>query len=115
MKSALADLQRTIEKHQKAGPFRYPPELRHAIVETAESLRRDGLSLTAVSEELSLPYETVRRWTAKYPKAVAQPALRRVEVVDAKPHGSLTLVSPNGMRIEGASVDEIVALVRALG
>jgi hypothetical protein len=41
--------------------------------------------------------------------------MKRVEVVVAPTSRSLTVISPNGVRVEGASVEEIIVLVRALG
>ena len=117
MTSAFADLQRAIRKHQSAGPLRYPKELQAEIVAAVEAGRADGHSWDALSKELAIPYETLRRWTAKAsmtPKADRPVAMRRVEVTN-RASGSLVLVAPSGVRVEGASVEEIVALIRALG
>ena len=81
-----------------------------------ESRRADGHAWDALSEELGIPYETLRRWTAKAdaaPKSAAPVLMRRVEVAEVS-SSSLTLVAPSGIRVEGASVQEIVALVQAL-
>jgi hypothetical protein len=40
--------------------------------------------------------------------------LRRVQVVDPQPARELTLVSPTGVRVEGASVTDVIAILQAL-
>jgi hypothetical protein len=117
MKSAFANLQRAIRKHQSAGPLRYPRELQAEIVAAVESRRADGHSWDVLTAELAIPYQTLRRWTAKAnpkPRVDGPVAMRPVEVVE-RGSGSLVLVAPSGIRVEGASVEEIVALIRALG
>ena len=117
MNSAFASLQRAIRKHQSTGPLRYPRELQAEIVAAVESRRADGHSWDSLSEEFAIPYETLRRWTAKANatrKSDGPVAMRRVEVAEPLT-GPLTLVAPSGIRVEGASVEQIVALIRALG
>lgn len=85
----------------------------------AEQRRREGASWMAIATELGACFETVRRWCGGGSVAAAR-QLRRVEVV-AEPvlqgpvRPALTIVTPSGLRIEGAALDDVVALVRALG
>ena len=116
MDSAFAGLQRAIRKHQSQGPLRYSKKLQAEIVAAVETRRADGHSWNALSEELGIPYETLRRWTAKAgtPAKSGPVAMRRVEVTSGAP-SSLTLVAPSGVRVEGATIEQIVALIQALG
>ena len=73
----------------------------------------------AIATDLGACFETVRRWCGGG-RVPAARQLRRVEVVaepvlQAAARPALTIVTPNGLRIEGAVLDEVVALVRALG
>lgn len=69
-----------------------------------------------IADEIGASFDTVRRWCRD--GAGESRALRRVEVVAepivASPRTSFTVVTACGLRIEGASIDEVVALERAL-
>lgn len=72
----------------------------------------------AIATELGACFETIRRWCLAGESTSRQ--LRRVELVaEPVPPAALRLspvvVTPNGLRIEGAGLDEIIVLVRALG
>lgn len=94
----------------------------------AEQRRRAGASWKAIATELGACFETVRRWCGGGTLGAAAGAhaervarqLRRVEVVaepivNVRARIPIAVVTPNGLRIEGVGVDEVVALVRALG
>ena len=112
-------LRRDLRRHGGARGKRFEPELRRRIVAFAERRRREGASWMAIATELGACFETVRRWCGGGGVPAAR-QLRRVEVV-AEPviaptaRASLVVVTPNGLRIEGAGLDEVVALVRSLG
>lgn len=77
-----------------------------------EHVEHDG------ERRLSACFETVRRWRVKAESAVTR--VRPVEiVVDRAPvidaPSTLKIVTPNGLRIEEARIEEVVTLVRALG
>lgn len=109
----LATLQQAIKRIGGGRAARYPAKLRGEIVDLIKERRANGETWTEIGADLGLPYETMNRWSKKVIGASA--AMKRVEVVVAPTSRSLTLISPNGIRVEGASVEEIVALVRALG
>ena len=112
-------LRRELQRRGGARGKRFEPELRQRIVAFAERRRRDGASWMAIATELGACFETVRRWCGGGRVAKAR-QLRRVEVV-AEPvremagHPALAIVTPNGLRIEGVAIDDVVALVRTLG
>lgn len=72
-----------------------------------------------IATELGACFETVRRWCGGGNVPSAR-QLRRVEVI-AEPavtmsaRAPLAVVTPNRLRIEGISLDEVITLVRALG
>lgn len=116
-----ARLRRELKQRGRTRGKRFDPELRARMVAFAESRRRDGASWMAIATELGACFETVRRWCVA---STPTPALRLrpvevvsddVVVVEARGARTLTVISPGGLRIEGAGVDEVVALVRALG
>ena len=93
---------------------RYPPALRRAITTLARQRRVHRGGLTAVARELDLPRWTLKLWMRTTPT----PRVRAVNVVPdvastAAAPGPV-LVLPNGIRLEGASLDALAALLRAL-
>jgi transposase-like protein len=112
-------LRRELQRRGGARGKRFDPELRRRIVAFAEHRRRDGASWAAIATELGACFETVRRWCGGGSLAATR-QLRRVEIVaepivDVRPHRALAVVTPNGLRIEGGGIEDVVALVRALG
>lgn len=111
-------LRRDLRRHGGARGKRFDPELRRRIVAFAERRRREGASWMAIATELGACFETVRRWCGGG-SSPAAPQLRRVEVmaepVVERACRALVVLTPNGLRIEGMGLDEVVALVRALG
>ncbi|HXH07205.1 MAG TPA: hypothetical protein VNI83_11505 [Vicinamibacterales bacterium] len=93
---------------------RYPPALRQAITALARQRRAHRGGLTAVARELDLPRWTLNLWMRTPPA----PRVRAVTVVpDVAPTAAAlgpVLVMPNGIRLEGASLDALAALLRAL-
>ncbi len=113
------DLRRDLRRHGRARGKRFAPELRQRIMAYAERRRREGASWMSIATELGACFETVRRWCGGGSVPTAR-QLRRVEVI-AEPvvavaaRASLAVVTPNGLRIEGVGLDEVITLVRALG
>jgi hypothetical protein len=113
------DLRRDLRRHGRARGKRFAPELRRRIIAYAERRRQEGASWMSIATELGACFETVRRWCGGGSVPAGRP-LRRVEVI-AEPvvamstRAPLAVVTANGLRIEGVSLDEVVTLVRALG
>lgn len=40
--------------------------------------------------------------------------MRPVDVIDAPPAGTVTLVSPTGLRVEGVAIADAIAILRGL-
>lgn len=62
-----------------------------------------------VSRALGIPAATLARWSARRSNATVVP----VEV-DLPPAGTVTLVAPSGLRIEGVAVVDAIAILQAL-
>jgi hypothetical protein len=77
----------------------------------------------AIANELGACFETVRRWCVAAPAAMVSspPARIRPVRVVAEPaievvaQSAMKVVTPNGLRVEGVTVEQVVALIRALG
>jgi transposase len=109
----LSLLRRALSGHRPARGKLYAPKIQSGVVEFAHGRRADGASWKQIAGELGMRFETVRRWCAREP---SRPALRPVQVVDAAPPGrGVAVVSPSGHRIEGLSLEDAIAVLRALG
>jgi len=80
-----------------------------------------GESVSAVARRLEVTPLTLERWLASAPQEAAPPVMREVVVRDAAgaPAGEqgemgLTLVTPDGFRVEGLAAAELVEILRAL-
>lgn len=115
-------IRREVERQQgeaQGGRLRYKPALRRRAV--AYLGRREGAGQTAwtVSQEVGLPWQTLRRWQqagegeAERTSVFRQVALARDERQVA-PQAGLVVQGPQGLRIEGLSIRELAELWRSL-
>ena len=92
---------------------RYSREEREAIVEQVRRLRSEGMTMTAVVAEVGVSQMTLAKWLKA---ANPGPAFLPVVVAPTTPPpASLTLVTPAGYRIEGLTMDALLALLGRLG
>ena len=94
---------------------RYPLALRRKVMAIARRRQAHGVGLATIARELGLAEWTVNLWLRKN----TVPVLRAVEIVPATslaPAAVTTpvLITPQGLRIEGATVDALAMLLRAL-
>ena len=111
-----AAIRLAISRHVPACGKRYPRELQSRATALAQELRREGWSWARIAEHLGSRMETVRRWCLRDdpPRGVSR--MRAVEVVtDGGGAGGLAIVSPSGIRVEGATLADVIAVLRALG
>lgn len=82
-------------------------------MEFAQTRRADGAGWKEIATELGLRFETVRRWCMSAGSGLP---LKRVEVLeDIGVSGSgLSVVCPSGHRLEGLTVGDAIAVLRAL-
>lgn len=94
---------------------RYSPALRSRILDVVHARRAQGASWAQLAEQLDVSLETLRRWYATTStKGVTR--MRRVRVVAERPASSgVTLVSASGNRVEGLTLEQVIAMLRALG
>jgi hypothetical protein len=89
---------------------RYPAELRLLAVRYWEQVQGEGSSLSAAASALG-----VRRWTLQRWVGAEEPGFRPVALVDdVVVDQAITVVLPQGVRVECASVEVAAALLRAL-
>lgn len=93
------------------------PEMRALRVEAihyARTRRQGGASRRTIAEELGVSLVTVRRYLGE--RSAGSSGELRAVVVTPSTHAShgAVVVTPNGFRIEDLSVEDVVAIVRAL-
>ena len=107
------ELRRRVERLQRDRPgFRFSPALRARITTWVIAQRERGAWWCDVSRAIGVPAETLKRWAT--PRAESTAAMLPVEIVDAPPVGTVTLVAPSGLRIEGVAIDAAIAILRGL-
>ncbi|MFO0737348.1 MAG: hypothetical protein U0270_15770 [Labilithrix sp.] len=109
-------LKQELAAQERGRGKRYDRALRERIVAFAAERRSQGRSWAAIATELGARFETVRRWCqAKRPTAPTALALRPVEVVAERASTPLAIVTRSGLRVEGATIDDVIALLRVVG
>ena len=116
MDRELRDLRRELAGLVRGAGHWYPPALRERITAWTRRRRADGASLREISGEIGMSWETLRRWST--PIASRETALVPVEVVDDERtdhNRSFVIVTPRGLRIEGITLADAIAIARELG
>lgn len=93
-----------------------------AIRQRALALNDLGLSYKAISDQTGIPYYTVLNWRTRRGqfKQVATVTVPTSNVVESKPavtiqnSGTVTVTTPQGYRIDGISLDQLVVLLGKL-
>ena len=73
--------------------------------------RAAGAGWSEVAYELGVSAVTLKRWLAARSVPTDQATLRPVVVSDASAPQTLTLVAPSGLRIEGVSLADVIAIL----
>ncbi len=108
----LRDLRRRVARLQRGPGTRFSTLLRERITAWVTERRARGDWWCDLSRELGVPAQTLKRWAA--PRADRVVAMLPVDVIDAPPAGTVTLVSPTGLRIEGVAIADAIAILRGL-
>ncbi len=108
----LRDIQRALAKFRKRRTTRYPPLLRERIAAWVAARRERGDWWHEIAEPLGIAEQTLARWAE--PRAADGTTMLPVDVIDAPPIGTVTLVAPSGLRIEGVAIDAAIAILRGL-
>lgn len=110
-----AAIRVAISRHVPARGKRYPSELQARATALAQELRLDGWSWTRIAAHLGTRVETVRRWCLREEGPRAPTRMRAIEVVAERGSGDIAIVSPSGIRVEGVTVADVIAVLRAFG
>ena len=101
-------------RRRGGGRFRTPAGLRDEVAVWATKLRSEGHGVGQIAAAIGMSETTLGKWLS--PK-VSAGELRRVRVAtDAASSGrpGLVVVTPEGYRLEGLSIDEAVDVLRRL-
>lgn len=71
-----------------------------------------GYQWGALSRALGIPAKTLQRWTMT--RTERPLSLRPVDVIDDPAVRTVTIVSPSGLRIEGVTIADAIAILRGL-
>lgn len=108
----LRELQRAIAAVKRRRIRRYSATLRMRITAWVAERRAEGAWWCDVARPLGIPAQTLVRWSA--PTARDGLAVLPVDVIDAPPAGTVTLVSATGLRVEGVAIAAAIAILRGL-
>lgn len=86
--------------------------LRERIATWARRRRERGDWWCDLAREVGIPAVTLKRWTVQRTRDVV--TMRPVDVIDAPPIGTVTLVAPTGLRIEGVAIVDAIAILRGI-
>jgi hypothetical protein len=109
-----SSLRAALASHEPGRGKRYPRDLKARIIEFGRARRDEGVSWERISDELGISYETVRRWCLAAESKTSR-AMVPVRVVAEGTDRPVTVGSPSGYSIEGLTLQQAVAVLRALG
>ena len=108
----LRGLRRHLGRIRRGRGRRFPAGLRTRIITWCVARHAQGAEWAALASALGITARTLQRWTP--PDRTPPVALRPVTVLDAPPARALTVVTPHGLRVEGVTVADVIAIVRGL-
>ena len=116
-------IRREVERQQgeaQGGRLRYKPALRRRAVAYLERRENAGQTASTVSQEVGLPWQTLRRWQqAGEEQGEKHAAFRRVALAGEEGRTSrqvdLVVQGPRGLRAEGLTISDLAELWRSLG
>ncbi len=109
----LRELRRRLDSIPRGRGRRIPLELRAQVTAWVAKHRKRGDSWSELVRKTGVSMLTLQRWSSS--SAHGTVMLRRVEVAEAAPaERTVTLVSPTGIRIEGVTIAEVIAILRGL-
>lgn len=112
------ELREALGKADRSGTGSpYPDALRQAAVAYHRSRKSEGASVRVVAAELGVSEVTLSRWSQR--QVGSESAFRAIEVVAepiecARGMGGIVVYGPRGLRIEGLTVQDIVAMFEKL-
>lgn len=128
MKNLMEERARTIRREVKSRQWKlgrrgYPREVRELVVGYAEARQRQGAKPGLIARELGMAVQTIQNWLGgkdeREREGGDENRWREVRVeAQTEDDGRVervTLVTPQGYRIEGLQVGEVVEVLRRLG
>jgi hypothetical protein len=108
------ELRRRVARLKRDRPgFRFSAPLRGEITAWVAAKRQRGAWWCDLSRDLGISTETLKRW-AEPRTSTIEPSMLPVDVIDAPPVGTVTLVASSGLRIEGVSIEAAIAILRSI-
>jgi hypothetical protein len=95
--------------------LRYPAELRQLAAQYCELARARGESWQQIAEALEVCAATLVRWFEGCGAPASSGSLHEVVVVHPAVDRTPVLVMPSGVRVQGLSMAELVAVLEAVG
>jgi hypothetical protein len=109
------ELRRRVARLKRERPgFRFSAALREKVTAWVLAQRERGVWWCDLERAIDVPAKTLKRWATPQITAPAGLVMRPVDVIDAPPTGTVTLVAPTGLRIEGVAVADAIAILRGL-
>ena len=110
----LRELRRRLDSIPRGRGRRIPVELRTQVTAWVVKRRKRGESWSELVRKTGVSMLALQRWSSR-PARRRAVMLRRVEVSEAAPvERTVTLVSPTGIRIEGVTIADVIAILRGL-
>ena len=114
---ATAHQIRDLIAQTKSGSVRprLPREVRDEVCRYAIRRREKGAPWAVIARETGLDVRKLQRWHSRARRRSSVAVLRPVEVLPApEPATALTVVAPNGVRVEGLALEQAAELIRLL-
>lgn len=108
----VQSLRRRLARLPRGRGVRFPADLRAEVTAWITDRRAAGAWWSELERELGVSSVTLKRWAT--PRTGRMVAMRPVDVIDAPATETVTLVAPNGLRIEGVPVETAIAILRGL-
>lgn len=112
MDRELQALRRQLHTIPRGRGRRIPAALRERITVWATGQRARGAWWSELARHLGVSAPTLMRWAAA--RRGRSLSLRPVEILEAEPVRTVTLVSPSGMRVEGLTIADVITILRGL-
>lgn len=92
---------------------RYPARMKAEILGYIDRAKCEGITITECCRRLGVSDKQLGKWRALQ-RAAQSRALVPVEVMDEPRGGGLAVISRTGFRVEGATMAQVIEMMRAL-
>lgn len=113
MDQGLRELKRAVERGP-VGRSGFPVAVREQVVALARRRQAAGESLRDVASAFGISHETLRRWV-KHGVSTFRRVRTEAAPTSASASGGIVLRLPSGTVVEGLRVEDVAAVLRALG